>query len=262
MEVIGAVSSVIALVEATSKLAKGLTHLAQRWHNAPEELHTLALATQELCMKFAYVQETVTDSPTTLVDDVARRGLTQLVSKAQSVTAELNTLHDKLNTYDTIFQKAKWAVKDAKTAKTALEKVKDVEEGLSMWINFISLYVMPSSLVYLRTLTVLQQRSQLDSAAISRDPTPPHGRFRRNKANVLNYSHHRATPRITFDFECIHVTTTGTKSCGPPIGVNSTQSVDLSGQSYGRRSFLEIEQGLAILGFAWHRAQNHERAVF
>ncbi|GAB7322040.1 hypothetical protein MBLNU13_g03089t2 [Cladosporium sp. NU13] len=139
MEVIGAVSSVIALVEATSKLAKGLTHLAQRWHNAPEEINALSLATQQLCVKFAYVQQTVTDSPTILVDDVPRLGLTQLVSKAQSVTAELSTLHDRLESYDAIFQKARWAVKDAKTAKTALDKVKDIEEGLSMWISFISL---------------------------------------------------------------------------------------------------------------------------
>jgi hypothetical protein len=148
MEVIGAVSSVVALVEATSKLAKGLKHLAQRWHNAPEDIEALALATQDLCIKFAYVQDTVTDSPTTLVDDVTRSGLTQLVKKAQTVITELSALHDKLETYDTIFQKARWAVKDAKAAKTALEKVKDIEEGLSMWINFISLCVIPSSLLY------------------------------------------------------------------------------------------------------------------
>ena len=110
MEVIGAVSSVVALVEVTGKLAKGLTHLAQRWHNAPEEINALALATQDLCLKFAYVEQTATDSPTTLVDDVTRSGLTQLVGKAQSVTAELSTLHAKLETYDTTFQKARWAV--------------------------------------------------------------------------------------------------------------------------------------------------------
>jgi len=148
MEVIGAVSSVIALVEATNKLAKGLSHLAQRWHNAPEDIDALALATQDLCIKFAYLQETVTDSPTTLVDDVTRGGLTQLVKKAQTVITELSALHERLDTCDTIFQKARWAVKDAKAAKTALEKVKDIEEGLSMWINFISLCVMPSSLLY------------------------------------------------------------------------------------------------------------------
>lgn len=142
MEVIGAVSSVVALVEVTGKLAKGLTHLAQRWHNAPEEINALALATQDLCLKFAYVEQTVTDSPTTLVDDVTRSGLTQLVGKAQSVTAELSTLHAKLETYDTTFQKARWAVKDAKTAKAVMGKLRDVEEGLSMWISFISLCVM------------------------------------------------------------------------------------------------------------------------
>ena len=146
MEVIGAVSSVIALVEATSKLAKGLTHLAQRWHNAPEDISALALATQELCIKFAYVQETVADSPTTLVDDVTRRGLTQLVKKAQNVILELNLLHDRLETYDAIVQKARWAVKDAKIARNSLANLRDVEEGLSTWISFIALCVIPSDL--------------------------------------------------------------------------------------------------------------------
>jgi hypothetical protein len=146
MEVIGAVSSVVALVEATSKLAKGLTHLAQRWHNAPEEINALALATQELCIKFAYVEDTITNSPATLVDNVTRDGLTQLIGRVQSVVAELSKLHAKLETYDTLFQKAKWAVKDAKTAKTALAKVKDVEEGLSMWISFITLCVMSANM--------------------------------------------------------------------------------------------------------------------
>jgi hypothetical protein len=60
--------------------------------------------------------------------------------------AELSKLHAKLETYDTLFQKAKWAVKDAKTAKTALAKVKDVEEGLSMWISFITLCVMSANM--------------------------------------------------------------------------------------------------------------------
>lgn len=36
MEVIGAVSSVVALVETTGKLAKSLSALARRWTNAPE----------------------------------------------------------------------------------------------------------------------------------------------------------------------------------------------------------------------------------
>jgi hypothetical protein len=148
MEVIGAVSSVVALVETNSKFAKGLTNLAQRWHNAPEEIDALAVATQDLCIKFAYVQETVTDSPTTLVDDVTRRGLTQFVGKAKFVMIELSSLHARLETYDKVFQKAKWAVKDAKTAKTALAKVKDVEGELSMWISFISLCVTLSSICH------------------------------------------------------------------------------------------------------------------
>jgi hypothetical protein len=64
------------------------------------------------------------------------------VKKAQAVTTELSTLHNTLEAKDPILQKARWAVKNAKTAKAALEKVKGIEEGLSMWISFISLYVM------------------------------------------------------------------------------------------------------------------------
>lgn len=60
MEVTGAVSSVIALVEASSKLAKALTHLVHKLHNAPDEIDSLALAMQEVCIKFAYVEDTVT----------------------------------------------------------------------------------------------------------------------------------------------------------------------------------------------------------
>jgi hypothetical protein len=139
MEVIGAVSSVVALVEATGKLAKGLAHLAQRWHNAPEEINTLADATKQLAVKFAYVEDTITKSPTTLVDDVTRHGLLQLVTKANAANVELGALQVKLEAYDTMFQRAKWAVKDAKTVKTALATVKDVERELSMWISFLSL---------------------------------------------------------------------------------------------------------------------------
>jgi hypothetical protein len=150
MEVIGAVSSIIALVEATDKLGKGLTDLAKRWRDAPEEINALALATQEICIKFAYVEDTVTNSPATLVDDITRHGLTQLVSKAQSVTSELSTLHAKLRAYGIVSQRTRWAAKDAKTARNALAKVKDVEEGLSAWINFISLCVIVSNVYDIR----------------------------------------------------------------------------------------------------------------
>lgn len=46
----------------------------------------------------------------------------------------------------------------------------------------------------LRILTVLQQRSQLDSAAVSRNPTAPHNRIHRNEANVLFNDYHQRIP--------------------------------------------------------------------
>jgi hypothetical protein len=141
MEVIGAVSSIVTLVETTSKLAKSLTHLVQRWHNAPEEILALAHATGDLATKFAFVESTITNSPSTLIDDIPRQGLMELVLKAKTVTNELDILQKKLNTYRTVLQRAKWAVKDARTVKSALATIKDIEEGLSMWINFVSLYV-------------------------------------------------------------------------------------------------------------------------
>jgi hypothetical protein len=260
MEVIGAVSSVVALVEATGKLAKGLTHLAKRWHNAPEEINALALATQELCVKFAYVQETVTDSPATLVDDVTRHGLTQLVKKAQAVMTELSTLHNKLEAKDHILQKARWAVKDAKIAKAALDKVSDIEEGLSMWISFISLCVISPSLICFCILTTPQQGPQLDSAAISQDPTDSHGRVRRDEADVLHHDHHRPAPKTTLVFECIRVTAATIGVCSIGINNTSTQLFNHSRETHTRRLRLEGERHLAILGFTWHSNQKHERA--
>jgi Na+/phosphate symporter len=141
MEVIGAVSSVVTLVETTSKLAKSLTHLAQRWHNAPEEILALAHATRSLATKFAFVESTITNSPSTLIDDIPREGLMELVLKAKNATNELDLLYKRLDSYQTMLQKARWAVKDARTVKSALAMIKDIEEGLSMWINFVSLYV-------------------------------------------------------------------------------------------------------------------------
>jgi prophage DNA circulation protein len=154
MEVIGAVSSVVALVETTSKLAKSLTHLAQRWQTAPEEILALAQATKDLAAKFAFVENIVTNSPTTLVDDIAREGLLQLVLKAKAAIHELDTLQKKLDTYQSILQRAKWAVKDARMVKSVLATIKDIEEGLSMWINFVSLYVPCGMLVTMRLITV------------------------------------------------------------------------------------------------------------
>jgi hypothetical protein len=141
MEVIGAVSSVVALVETTSKIAKSLTQLAQRWHNAPEEILALAHPTRNLATKFAFVESTITNSPSTLIDDIPREGLMELVLKAKNATNELDLLYKRLDSYQTMLQKARWAVKDARTVKSALAMIKDIEEGLSMWINFVSLYV-------------------------------------------------------------------------------------------------------------------------
>jgi hypothetical protein len=141
MEVIGAVSSVVTLVETTSKLAKSLTHLAQRWYNAPEEILALAHATRSLATKFAFVETTITNSPNTLIDDIPRQGLMELVLRAKTITKELEVLYKRLDSYQTILHKARWAVKDARTVKSALVMIKDIEDGLSMWINFVSLYV-------------------------------------------------------------------------------------------------------------------------
>jgi hypothetical protein len=154
MEVIGAVSSVVTLVETTSKLAKSLTHLAQRWHNAPEEILALAYATRNLATKFAFVESTITNSPSTLIDDVPRQGLTELVLKAKTDTNELDILHKRLDANHVILQKARWAVKDARAVKSALAMIKDIENGLSMWINFVSLYVPYGGLVTTRLTTV------------------------------------------------------------------------------------------------------------
>lgn len=43
----------------------------------------------------------------------------------------------------------------------------------------------------LRILTVLQQRSQLEFAAVLRNPTAPHNRIHRNEANVLFNDYHQ-----------------------------------------------------------------------
>jgi hypothetical protein len=118
-----------------------LTHLAQRWHNAPEEILALAHATSNLATKFAFVESTITNSPNTLIDDIPRQGLKELVLNAKTVTNELEVLYKRLDSYQTILQKARWAVKDARTVKSALAMIKDIEDGLSMWINFVSLYV-------------------------------------------------------------------------------------------------------------------------
>jgi hypothetical protein len=141
MEVIGTISSVVALVETTSKLAKGLTHLVRKWHNAPEEIIALARATRDLVTKFTFVKNTITNSPTTLIDDIARQGLMQLITEAETATKALEMLQNRLFSDRPIFQKAKWATNDARAVKSALAGIKDIEEGLSMWINFVSLYV-------------------------------------------------------------------------------------------------------------------------
>lgn len=158
MEVIGAISSVVALVETTSKLAKSLTHLAQRWKNAPEEVLALAQATKNLATMVARVEDTVTNSHVTLVDDVTRQGLMQLVFKAKAATKQLGILQKRLETYNAISLKAKWTVKDACTAKEVLAMIRDTGEELSVWINFISLYGTPDFGV-IAMLTTLQQGS-------------------------------------------------------------------------------------------------------
>jgi hypothetical protein len=154
MEVIGAVSSVVTLAETTTKLAKGLTHLAQRWHNAPEEIIALAHATQNLATKFAFVESTITNSPSTLIDDIPRQGLTELVLRAKIAINELEILYNKLDADHVIIQKARWAVKDARTVKSAMATIKDIEDGLFMWINFVSLYVPYGWLVTMRLIVV------------------------------------------------------------------------------------------------------------
>jgi hypothetical protein len=77
-----------------------------------------------------------------------------LVVKAKAAINELDILQKKLDTYQSILQRAKWAVKDARTVKSVLSTIKDIEEGLSMWINFVSLYVQCGWFVIMRLTTV------------------------------------------------------------------------------------------------------------
>lgn len=140
MEVIGAISSVVALAEATGKLAKSLKKLAQRWKNAPEEIVALADTTGKLAMKFAFVENTVTGSHTALMDDIIRQGLLQLVEEAELATKELESLQERLEECGSFLQRTRWAIKDARTVKSVLTKVENVEDGLSKWIHYVSLY--------------------------------------------------------------------------------------------------------------------------
>lgn len=132
-------SAVMALTETTGKLAKGLKELASRWSNAPEEVKALSVTSSQLAVKFAFVQDTVANSHA-LLDDVIRQGLMQLVTEAKAATEELEILQKKLEEHGSAFQRTRWAVKDARTAKRISNTVKDIEEGLSEWIDYITLY--------------------------------------------------------------------------------------------------------------------------
>lgn len=87
------------------------------------------------------MQDTIADSHDALLDDVILQGLVQLVTEAQTATGELEILQKKLEDYGSVSQRARWAVKDARTAKSISSTVKDIEEGLSRWTDYISLYV-------------------------------------------------------------------------------------------------------------------------
>lgn len=141
MEVIGAVSAVVALTEATGKLAKVLKDLASRWSNAPEEIQALSDTAGQLAIKFAFVQDTIADSHNALLDNIIRQGLMQLVTEAKAATEELETLQKKLEEHGSAFQRTRWAVKDARIAKRISNTIETIDQGLSKWINYISLYV-------------------------------------------------------------------------------------------------------------------------
>ncbi|KAM0715707.1 hypothetical protein Q7P37_009207 [Cladosporium fusiforme] len=166
MEVIGAISAIVALAETTGKLAKGLKKLAVRWKNAPEEIQSLAETTDRLAIKLVFVRDTVASSQDALMDDIIRQGLLQLVREAEMATEELERLEEKLEQCGSFLQRTKWAVKDARTVKGTLSKVSNVEEGLSKWIDYISLKGHTSTLQQIEAtrrtlLTGIDQTQQL-----------------------------------------------------------------------------------------------------
>lgn len=104
-----------------------------------QEIHALASTTNKLSLKLIFVENTVTNSHALLLDDVARRGLVQLTSEAETLVAEIEALQLNLEMCGYITQKTRWAIKDARTAARILSKMKDVEDGLSKWTSFLSL---------------------------------------------------------------------------------------------------------------------------
>ena len=107
-----------------------------------------------------------------------------------------------------------------------------------------------------RILTVPQQRSQLDSAAVSRNPTAPHNRIHRNEANVLFNDYHQWIPSSLLTSECSAFAI----SLSTRTGDYSTQPIDLNSQTHIRRYFLGGEQHFAILGPTWQSDTEHERS--
>jgi hypothetical protein len=139
MAEIGAVASIITLVEATSTLVRVSRDLFLRWRDAPEEIQALARRLSFLDAELQSIQSAITNSHPLLSNAIIRQSIEELVTDLLERLQKLQTLHSRLDQHGKLRQKTKWTVKDAAAVTKMLCKIQEVEQRIA---NLMVLAVM------------------------------------------------------------------------------------------------------------------------
>lgn len=139
MEVVGGVSALITLIEASCLLAELSTDLVSRWRNAPQELQALATRLSLLNADLQTVQNATATTHPILSETSIRHSLVILLDDARKHLDRLDSLHQHLQKSGNVCQRLQWAVKDASTMEREIRGLRNIEQRLANVMTVMTL---------------------------------------------------------------------------------------------------------------------------
>lgn len=140
MDAVGTTASIVTLIATIASVAESLQNIYDRWRNAPHHVRALAALLLSIKARLDLLQYISTNGHSLIVDATSGQKLDDLLEQARKCIEQSREILKRVQRHGDYQMRTMWAVRESRRIDRTMERLRDVEYGLSRWIETLLLY--------------------------------------------------------------------------------------------------------------------------
>lgn len=140
MDPVGTTASIITLIVTIATVAESLQNIYDRWRNAPHHVRALAALLLSIKARLDLLQHISTNGHSLIIDPTSGHKLDGLLEQARKCIEQSRAILERVQRHGDYQMRAMWTVRESRRVDRTMERLRDVEYGLSRWTETLLLY--------------------------------------------------------------------------------------------------------------------------